>query len=124
MHDVEHPGDTGLFDSAEPQCARQDLLQDVWWQGAVRVDERQRHLAVQCGVQGLPELQGRRATVEDQQAVAAAGDTCARYQVGIILGGGRFRAPLTGRVEWNRPTGGLGHLGRNVRLEVVGDGAR
>ena len=41
-------------------------------QRRVGVDEGQRHLAVQRGVQRLPELQVRRAAVEDQQPVAAA----------------------------------------------------
>ena len=81
VDDVEHPGDAGLVDPAQPQGAGQDLLQDLVGQGAVGVDEGQRHLPVQRGVHRLPELQGRGAAVEDQQPVAAAGDTGAGNQV-------------------------------------------
>ena len=71
------------------------------------IDEGQRHLPVQRGVQRLPELQGRRAAVEDQQPVAAAGDTGAGNQVDVV---GRR---LSGRARGVRRTG-------SARRRVVG----
>lgn len=86
VHDVKHSGDTGLVDPAEPQRTGQGLLEDVVGQDALRVDEGQRHLAVQRCVKRLPELQGWYTPVEDQQAVAAVSDAGAGNQLHIIWG--------------------------------------
>ena len=53
--------------------------------------------------------------MEDQQPVAATGDTRAGNQMDIVLG--RFPTPLGGRVDWNRPTGGIG---REIAVQRVG----
>ena len=105
MDDVEYPGDAGFVDPAEPQGAGQDLLQHVVGQGPVRVDEGERHLPIQRGVQRLPELQGGCAAVEDQQPVAAAGDAGAGNQVLIVLVPRRFLARLAQRIEPGRIAG-------------------
>ena len=94
--DVEYPRDAGTVDAAQPQCAGQDLLHCSSGSSAVGVDEGQRHLAVQRGVERLPELQGGRAAVEHQQPVAAAGDAGAGDQVDIVFGR-RRAAPARGR---------------------------
>ena len=107
MDDVEHPGDTGLVDPAEPQGAGQDLLQDIVGQGPVGVDEGQRHLPVQRGVQRLPELQRGCAAVEDQQPIAAAGDTGAGNQVDIVWVRDDSPPRSRGGVEGSRPAAGL-----------------
>ena len=114
MDDVEYPGDAGFVDPAEAQRAGQNLLQHLRGKGPVGVDERQRHLAVQRGVQRLPELQRRRAAVEHQQPVTSAGDTGARNQVV----GGQIAVRLV-RCARLRIRTRLG-VGRNVGLEVVG----
>ena len=131
VDDVEHPGDAGLVDPAEPQGAGQDVLQNVLGQGPVRVDEGQRHLPVQRGVERLPELQGRRTAVEDQQPVAAAGDTGAGNQVDR-RGMPAVRRPLAGCIDVALvgPRVVAAEIAaapvcdtpaRNVGLEVVGD---
>ncbi|COV72586.1 Uncharacterised protein [Mycobacterium tuberculosis] len=143
MHDVKHSGDTGLVDPAEPQRTGQGLLEDVVGQDALRVDEGQRHLAVQRCVKRLPELQGWYTPVEDQQAVAAVSDAGAGNQLHIIWGGRRFSVRFAERVERNRPTGRIGGqiavlqvgwvrpgngagvtAGWRVELKLVGDGPR
>ena len=81
---------------------------------AVRVDEGQRHLAVQRGVERLPELQVRRTAVEDQQPIAAAGDDGAGYQMDVLVRGCGLDGRLARRVEgqsirgWGRLRGPTG----------------
>ena len=116
---VEHPGDTGLVDAAEPQGAGQDLLQHVVGQRPVGVDEGQRHLPVQGGVQRLPELQGRRAAVEDQQSIAAAGDASAGNQMDVVSC--RVPPAVAGRIERGRPAP---RFGRDVAVALVGRARR
>ncbi len=111
---VEHPGDTGNIDAAEFECARKDFLHLRVGHGGVRVDERQRHLAVQRGVQCLPELQVRRTAVEHQQSVAAFGDGRPGDEVHVVFG--RFQGGIVRRRERDR-------LARRVTA-VIGERAR
>ena len=96
-------------------------------QRRVGIDERQRHLAIQRGVERLPELQGGRPAVEDQQPVAAAGDAGAGDQVDVFVGGREPRSPVraarrraadrgAGR---RRSRGGLPDAGRPVPIRAV-----
>ncbi len=67
-------------------------------QRGVGIDERQRDLAVERGVQRMPELQVRRTAVEHQQPVAPAGDGGAGNEVDVVLAvaasiGGSFGMP-------------------------------
>ncbi|BCI92482.1 hypothetical protein NIIDMKKI_76880 [Mycobacterium kansasii] len=140
MQDVEHPRDTGFLDTAQPQGAGQDSLAHLLGQRALRVDECQRHLAIQRGVQRLPEPQMRCAAVEDKQTVAAVGNAGAWNQVDVVPRHRRFRATLAWRIERNRPAGiGVAvepvgpagprpgtpiGVGGNVGLKVVGNRPR
>ena len=98
---------------AQPRRACQDLAHLIRRQGAVGIDERQSHLAIQRGVEGLPELQGGRTAVEHQQAVTAAGDAGAGDQVESSSGavgdefrrGGRLRRHSTEPQSHRRPDG-------------------
>ncbi len=76
-------------------------------QRRVRVDEGQRDLPVQCGVERLPELQVGRAAVEDQQPVAATADAGAGNEVDVFIGGRGLDGWLMGHVEGQRFAGGI-----------------
>ena len=102
VRDVEDAGDAGHVDAAQLQRAVQDLLQLLVGQRRVGVDEGQRDLPVQRGVQRLPELQVGRAAVEDQQPVAAAADGGAGDEVDVLVGGGRLDRRFARRVEGQR----------------------
>ena len=102
---VEHPCDAGHVQAAELEGARQDLPHLLVGQRRVRVDERQRDLAVQRGVEGLPELQVRRAAVEDQQPVAAAADGGARNEVDVLVGRWRTRSEVPAAVRMRSARG-------------------
>ncbi len=104
---VEHPRDAGHIKAAELQRARQDLLHLLVGQRRVRVDEGQRDLPVQRGVERLPELQVGRAAVEDQQPVAAAADGGARNEVDVLVGGGGLDRRFPWRGERDGLTGGI-----------------
>ena len=83
-------------------------------QRRVRVDEGQRHLAVQRGVQRLPELQGRRAAVEDQQPVPAAADDGARNEMDVLVGRRGLDGWLARHVEGQRFAGGIAAVVRRA----------
>ena len=98
--DVEDAGDAGHVDAAElAGCATGSPAARSSDSVAVRVDEGQRDLPVQRGVQRLPELQVRRPAVEDQQSVAAAADDGARDEVDVLVGGRRLDGRLARHVE-------------------------
>ena len=87
--------------------AGQDLLHLLVGQRRVRVDEGQRDLAVQRGVERLPELQVGRAAVEDQQPVAAAADGGAGNEVDVLVGGGGLDRRFPRRGERDGLAGGI-----------------
>ena len=144
MDDVEDPRDPEFVHAAQPHGARQDLANLLVGQRPVRIDEGQRHLPIQCSVQRLPELQVRRAAVEDQQPVATAGDAGAGNQVqGVLTGrwfgcrlhritGGaelrRFEVGIRGwsavgpRRRLRRRDGADLKIGRHVGLEIISGG--
>ena len=103
--DVEHAGDAGPFEAA--QLSVRARISCTCSSGRVRVgvDERQRHLPVQRGVEGLPELQPGRTAVEHQQPVASAGDAGAGDEVDVVLAVGRSPSPARGGRRRRRARG-------------------
>ena len=97
------------------------------------VDEGQGHLSVQRGVQCVPELQMRRASMEDQQPVAAVGECTGRRRrsapVCSVSGGssgGCGRCEFVGQTDggswwWLRAPGWGPH--RSVRMRRIACGS-
>ena len=97
VDDVEDTGDAEFVEAAQSHGASQDFADLLVGQPPVRIDERQRHLPIQRGVQRLPELQVRRPAVEHQQPVATAGDAGAGDQVLFVGIGSRSAASIVAR---------------------------